>query len=45
MTYEERIKKALKRMVAEHILTPFDAMTIEEYLIKYGEGGKQSEND
>lgn len=45
MTYEERIKKALKRMVAEHILTPLDAMTIEEYLIKYGEGGKQSEND
>ena len=45
MTYEERIKKALRRMVAEHILTPFDAVTIEEYLIKYGEGGKQSESD
>lgn len=38
MTYEERIKKALKRMVSEHILTPLDAMTIEEYLIEYGKG-------
>ena len=38
MTYEERIKKALKQMVSEHVLTPLDAMTIEEYLIEYGKG-------
>ena len=32
---EELIKRTFKRLVKEHILTPLDAMTLEEYFIKY----------